>query len=323
MLETIKYRIPGEKVVEQNGAFILADKKENPSGFILSDFQMNTVYQFLPSEMPLKKKHVYFFQRKTPVVLSKDNYLLRARYLLQMMQMSAVLKVVFSRIKKVAFDEKKTHDFFEALVKEYPNAFVYLISSKLFGTWVGATPETLVSMEGNLGFTMALAGTKKITDVSPWGTKEREEQDFVTQFILSNLTKKKYDSIKTTGPQEITAGPVKHLRTDISFNLEQKDFFSTVKLLHPTPAVSGLPQNKALDLIAKFEPQNRELYAGIIGITSKEKSKLYVNLRCCQLKRGAAYLYLGGGFTKDSIPEMEWDETENKSKTLLNILQKI
>jgi isochorismate synthase len=323
MLEMIKYRVPGEKIVEQNGTFILSDNKVNPSGFILSDFQMNSVYQFVPSAIPLKKKHVFFFQRKTPVVLSIDNYLLRAHYLLQMMKISAVSKVVFSRIKKVSFDEKKTDDFFEALEKEYPNAFVYLVSSKIFGTWVGATPETLVSLEGKSAFTIALAGTKKITDVSPWGTKEKEEQDFVSQFILTNLTKKKYDTLQINGPREIAAGPVKHLRTDISFSLEQKYFFSTVKLLHPTPAVSGFPQRKALDLIAKFEPQNRELYAGIIGVISKEKSKLFVNLRCCQLKRGAAYLYLGGGFTKDSIPEMEWEETENKSKTLLNILQKI
>lgn len=323
MLETIKYRIPGEKVIEQNGTFILADKKTNTFGFILSDFQMNSVYKFVSSEMPMKKKPVYFFKRKIPLVFSKDNYLLRANYLLQMMQISAVSKVVFSRIKKVAFDENKTNDFFETLVKDYPDAFVYLISSKIFGTWVGATPETLIGMEGNSGFTMALAGTKKFTDVSPWGTKEKEEQDFVSQFILDKLKTKKYDSIQINGPQEITAGAVKHLRTDISFILDQKDFFSTVKLLHPTPAVSGFPQKKALDLITKFEPQNRELYAGIIGVISKEKSKIFVNLRCCQIKRGAAYLYLGGGFTKDSIPEMEWDETENKSKTLLNILHKI
>ena len=56
---------------------------------------------------------------------------------------------------------------------------------------------------------------------------------------------------------------------------------------------------------------------------NQNKNQIYVNLRCCQIQNGAAYLYLGGGFTKDSIPELEWQETENKSKTLLNILQKL
>jgi isochorismate synthase len=35
------------------------------------------------------------------------------------------------------------------------------------------------------------------------------------------------------------------------------------------------------------------------------------------------YLYLGGGYTKDSNPELEWEETENKSKTLLDLVQKL
>ena len=48
-----------------------------------------------------------------------------------------------------------------------------------------------------------------------------------------------------------------------------------------------------------------------------------MNLRCCQIQKGNAYLYLGGGFTKDSNPLDEWNETENKSRTLLNVMDKL
>lgn len=56
---------------------------------------------------------------------------------------------------------------------------------------------------------------------------------------------------------------------------------------------------------------------------SEEHSYLYVNLRCCQIQEGKAYLYLGGGYTKQSIPEDEWEETENKARTLLNSMEKV
>jgi isochorismate synthase len=47
---------------------------------------------------------------------------------------------------------------------------------------------------------------------------------------------------------------------------------------------------------------------------------IYVNLRCAQIIGDRLFLYLGGGFTADSDPEKEWEETENKSKTLLDLL---
>jgi isochorismate synthase len=47
---------------------------------------------------------------------------------------------------------------------------------------------------------------------------------------------------------------------------------------------------------------------------------IFVNLRCAQIIGDRIYLYLGGGFTAESDSEKEWEETENKSKTLLNLL---
>ena len=81
-----------------------------------------------------------------------------------------------------------------------------------------------------------------------------------------------------------------------------------------------MPQKEALALINEEEQHNRSLYAGVLGFISAEESKLFVNLRCAQLFEDKAHLYLGGGYTKDSIVENEWTETENKAKTLLKVL---
>ena len=50
---------------------------------------------------------------------------------------------------------------------------------------------------------------------------------------------------------------------------------------------------------------------------------LFVNLRCMQLisePENSAILYIGGGITKASIPELEWEETIAKSKVMKNVL---
>ena len=58
----------------------------------------------------------------------------------------------------------------------------------------------------------------------------------------------------------------------------------------------------------------------MIGKLDPDEMNIYVNLRCAQIIGDRLFLYLGGGFTADSDPEKEWEETENKSKTLLDLL---
>ena len=94
---------------------------------------------------------------------------------------------------------------------------------------------------------------------------------------------------------------------------------SLVNQLHPTPAIAGLPIGEALNLISNTEIHSRKMYSGFLGRISEDRTDLYVNLRCCQVISNQAFLYLGGGFTKDSNSNSEWDETENKSKTLLDV----
>lgn len=322
MSDILKYRIPGEKIIEQTGVFEISENEELTNGFIISNFTLKTVYQFKEQGKSHIKEKLYFGKGKLEVI-EKENYLDLAQQFLNAFNLFGIKKAVFSRIKRVDFDESKTLKLFEELEKCYPKAFVYLVSSKLFGTWVGASPEILLNVQNNSGFTMSLAGTKQSSDSTEWGQKELEEQEYVTSYIFDKLNQTGHKNLDLIGPYDFIAGPVQHLRTDISFDMGENSVLDITKLLHPTPAVSGLPQEQAIDLITALEKHNRAFYTGVIGGINKEKSAIYVNLRCCKIKKGAAYLYVGGGFTRDSNPESEWEETENKSKTILNILQKL
>jgi len=319
LADILKYRIPGESIVEKIGEFNIDYDTKDPNGFVVGDFISDALYIFKEGS----GKGELSFLTEDPYIISKEEYLEESSKVLAAFDSTELQKVVLSRIKKVDFDESKSENLFHELVVTYPNAFVYFISSKLFGTWIGATPEILLVTALHSGFTMALAGTKKADDSSEWESKEKEEQQFVTDFIQSQLIENNYNHVDLSGPFETIAGPVKHLRTDVSFDFENGNALKIIRTLHPTPAVSGLPQKEAISLILETEKHERLFYTGFIGLMNQNKNQIYVNLRCCQIQKGAAYLYLGGGFTKDSIPELEWQETENKSKTLLNILQKL
>lgn len=319
--EFLKYRFPGKEIQTKHGFFKLLDAGEVPHGFVFSDFTGSAIYQFTESEEALELE--LYFSTEKPHVATPREYYLQAHELLNGINMFQMGKAVFSRIKHVRFEQEKLLQLFESLCLAYPSASVYLTSSKQFGTWIGASPELLMEVHKNQLFTVSLAGTKRTLENVEWGEKERVEQGLVTEFILENLKEIGVYELEGQGPYDVEAGPVTHLRTDISARIEAADIWKIAQSLHPTPAVSGFPRNEAMALIATVEPHNRSLYAGFFGLISAEKTQLFVNLRCAQLQYDNLYLYLGGGYTKQSIPENEWTETENKSRTLLNIIEKL
>ena len=94
-----------------------------------------------------------------------------------------------------------------------------------------------------------------------------------------------------------------------------------IQLLHPTPAVCGLPKEIAKAFIDTYEGYNRSFYTGFLGELNRDfASDLFVNLRCMQIENNQAHLYMGCGITKDSNPEKEWKESVNKSMTMKRIL---
>lgn len=98
-------------------------------------------------------------------------------------------KLVLSRKETV---KKPDFDFaaiFEKLLQVYPGAFRYCWFHPEIGFWMGATPEKLLKTEGNKFYTMALAGTQKNQGLAQtdWPEKEKQEQQFVTDFIVESL----------------------------------------------------------------------------------------------------------------------------------------
>lgn len=253
-------------------------------------------------------------------------------------------KVVLSRQETVTVSDSNPIVLLKKLLRAYKSAFVYCWYHPKVGLWLGATPETLIKIVGNRFSIMALAGTqdyKGTLDVV-WQDKEKQEQQFVTDFIIDSL-KPSVENFKISAVETVKAGNLLHLKTMISAQLKSKSSLKeVVSVLHPTPAVCGLPKLDSKQFILENEHYNRAFYTGFLGELNMENklqsrsakrnienrayamniksTRLYVNLRCMQLKHTEAIIYVGGGITKHSNPESEWDETVSKSLVIKNIL---
>ncbi|GGX28215.1 isochorismate synthase [Aquimarina muelleri] len=238
-------------------------------------------------------------------------------------------KVVLSRKEEVfKSDSLSAVKVFQRLIKKYSNAFVYLWYHPEIGTWLGATPETLISVKKTNFFTMALAGTQPYRGTMNvnWKDKELVEQSMVTSFLVKELSFFIKD-LKVSETYTYRAGTLLHLRTDIRGYLDIKNHGvrDVIKILHPTPAVCGLPKNQSKFYILNNESYDRKYYTGFLGevnmdLDSVIQSNIFVNLRCMEFKKEKAVLYIGGGVTKDSDPQKEWEETVKKTETMKKVL---
>ncbi|MFI8380356.1 chorismate-binding protein [Leeuwenhoekiella sp. NPDC079379] len=284
--------------------------------------------------------------KKEASVLEKEQHIALVTTAINYIKQTELQKVVVSRSQKVPAKNLNPVTIFKNLGAKYKNAFVYLWHHPKVGTWLGATPETLVSVNGRSFETMALAGTQPyLSDEEVnWGFKEQEEQQLVTDEIVSKLKPFNLVKFKVHQRENYRAGNLLHLRTRItgSFSSINTSIKDIIVALHPTPAVCGFPRDLAKRFIKEQESYDREFYTGFLGELNilKDQSKrrnprnvenlvyktltkstqLFVNLRCMQFKDNAAEIYIGGGITKDSDAVDEWEETVNKAQTIASIL---
>lgn len=262
-----------------------------------------------------------------PVVTERADYLEQVKTIKENISRGCFQKSVLSRIKTVQGNYLSVvTQLFSETCRKHPNAFVYLFKSDDH-FWLGASPEPLLRLTDGIVSTVSLAGTRtysnKNMELSNWTMKEVVEQEYVTRYIHDILREFQIKEYRVTSPYVKVAGDIVHLRSDFSFNFEQLSnrVWELLDALHPTPAVAGQPKEDAIAFIKHLEPHDREYYTGFLGpVQSNEVIDLFVNLRCMKITPDYLSLFIGGGITLESVPEDEWEETQLKAKSLLNII---
>lgn len=256
--------------------------------------------------------------------IDKDTYLEKASLLIKRMREGAIDKVVLSRtITRECDTETFLPHYFTKLCLLYPSAYIFIVSYPGVCGWIGATPEILISSHREGYETMALAGTRRAGTIGDWGEKEKQEQQYVAQYITDILRVCGLNNVDISTYTKVAA-QVEHLctRFDITTCHDTSVRDRLVAALHPTPAVAGTPSVAAMKVIADIENHSRRYYGGYVGERFDDgRCGLYVNLRSMEFNSHAMRLYVGGGLTAQSNPIDEWNETCAKAQTLLSAFQ--
>jgi isochorismate synthase len=241
-------------------------------------------------------------------------------------------------LEKIVLARRKTcsniagFDQLLAQVLEVRNSFRILFSPDEEGVFLSITPERLVRVTNGTAVTAAIAGTalrgNDADDDEEAGRalsescKEEEEHAYVVNMIRDALSGVS-SGIDVGDRRMITLPHVYHLRTDITARLREGVYLGEiVALLHPTPAVAGLPRESAMSAIAELEGFDRGLFAGVIGwMDAYGNGDAAVTIRSAILRDGEATVYAGAGIVQDSDPAAEHEETAAKMRLILDVLR--
>ncbi len=321
-------------IIQQRDSSLNKDDSLEKEGFYFYPFDIaNSQAVVFPIEKIEKKTCRYkdFDFESYPTKLARNKSVERQKTHIKKVK-KAIEKIKSSpSLKKVIISSKFPIEKFSFswqnallnLMETYDESMVWVWFHPKIGMWMGATPELLGSYKEGKFETMALAGTLPVNPGEPliWSGKEVQEQKLVTDFIVNQLEKYS-DNLEVFPPATVYQGKIAHIQSIIKAKMSQNIANKMALKLHPTPAVSGLPVEEAKNLIKSIEEAEREYYTGFLGMKEKDKYTFYVNLRTMKIEDKQLILFAGGGILANSNPQKEWEEIENKTDVIYNIINK-
>lgn len=243
-------------------------------------------------------------------------------------------KIVLAREATIHLSDtpEPTH-IINTLREQYPNCYSFLIRNAGSKTFLGCTPERLISFKKNYLLTEALAGSiQRGTTASEdafmgkelmQSSKNAHEHNYVIRAIEQKLKPFVKKIEKGTKPVIKKLTNVQHLFTPITAWLKEDiSPLAIVETLHPTPAVGGFPWEQAKPYIKELEQFDRGWYAGPVGwLNSRNGGEFAVAIRSGLIEKETATFYAGCGIVDDSDAESEWQETILKLRPMLSALQ--
>ncbi|KMY55133.1 hypothetical protein AC623_15275 [Bacillus sp. FJAT-27231] len=244
-------------------------------------------------------------------------------------------KVVLARKIVANFDQEIAHDqVLERLIEQQPDSFIFSLEA-MESCFLGASPERLVRKRNEIALSTCLAGSIKrgqndIEDAALGNEllndeKNRIEHDYVVQMIKKEMERLCYTVNIPSVPGLMKVRDIQHLYTPVTgFTEENRSILQFVERLHPTPALGGLPNEKALPVIRQLEGMDRGFYAAPVGwMDYRKNGEFAVAIRSGLLSKQQAFLYAGCGIVADSEAESELAETRIKLRPMLRALGEI
>lgn len=225
-------------------------------------------------------------------------------------------------------------DTYRALRASNPSPYMFYFSSDDIEI-AGASPETLVKLEGQTLRTFPLAGTR------PRGrTREedrqleqellQDEKELAEHNMLVDLGRNDLGKISRTGSVKVEGylsvekySHVMHLGSTVSGQIrEDKDAVDAVDAVLPAGTLSGAPKFRACQIIEELEHSPRGVYGGAVGyLDFAGNLDTCIAIRLVYRKNGEICIRSGAGIVADSDPEKEFEECCNKARAVVNAIE--
>jgi isochorismate synthase len=220
-----------------------------------------------------------------------------------------------------------------ALRERFPSCTLFAVGEG-DAVFLGASPERLVRVRGEVVETVALAGTaprgastaadRALGEALCDSRKNGDEHSIVVRHLQSALAECCDDLEVAAEPRLLKTRTVQHLCTELRARRRMHSPASLLELaarLHPTPAVGGAPRAAALEWLAEHETLERGWFAGPVGyLQSNGDGEFDVALRSALVRGRGATAWAGAGIVARSEPRAEFTETELKLRTVLGPL---
>lgn len=240
-------------------------------------------------------------------------------------------KLVLARETKLELTQQLAPlDLIRALSFEAPRCSLFAFIEAPGSGFVSASPERLLSIREGRLFTDVLGGSMPRSSdpaadrmiassmlKNPQLLREHLViQDFLRQTLARLTYSPQVSEIKVLGLKSIH-----HLASEVSGKLRKVDDLTQILAsLHPTPAVSGFPQQQALQVLREIDGWDRGWYAGALGLLSSEYTELAVGIRSASVQGMQVSAYAGVGIIEGAQAQDEWREMEAKLAPILKIL---
>lgn len=244
-----------------------------------------------------------------------------------------IMQVVLSQRLSMPFHASPL-SLYRALRAINPSPYMFYYDMGDFHV-VGASPEILVRLEGDMVTLRPIAGTR------PRGkTREEDvalEQDLLADpkeraehVMLMDLGRNDVGRVAQAGSVKVTDNMVveryshvMHIVSNVEGRLKAGlDAVAVLRASFPAGTVSGAPKVRAMEIVDELEPSKRGVYSGAVGYLGfNGDMDLAIAIRTAVVKDGRLYVQAGAGIVADSNPTAEYDETKDKARAMLRALE--
>ncbi len=271
---------------------------------------------------------------------SKEDYLAAVARAHEYVMAGDLMQVqIGQRIRKPYVDSPLS--LYRSLRSLNPSPYMYYYN---FGGMqiVGASPEILVRNE------TSPAGERKVTLRPIAGTRPRgatperdaelavellgDPKEIAEHVMLIDLARNDIGRIAETGSVKVTDrmviekySHVQHIVSNVEGRLKEgMSNLDVLRATFPAGTLTGAPKVRAMEIIDELEPVKRGIYGGACGYLSfGGEMDVAIAIRTGVIKDGNLYVQAAAGIVADSIPEMEWQETENKARAVLRAAEQV